>query len=454
MVLKREAKCNYQPRSALEMQHRPTVFWIDSQASASEHHPMWEHLQQIKLYGQAIPVVSPTELYFSTIAEQAMQDPSGKLCVDGSASKSELDLHSYRRILVPPGVEADNFKQPLRTRKYYLRSLCGMVDTTSSELLRTLSHLVAIYEAVHSQSRTDQPSDSQWAIIANDDARFMLDIDWNAFLKDFPMLGPANTNGPRTTPAVLLLTNPHVGLSKVLWWNRINNYTLYNHWAGFNTPANLGSALHKPNLLNDRMETLEYLQTVTTLISNSDVATAYVINKKLLSTIIDKFITRYKKSSLGLKDNENERIYVIDLLTSVEEHDLQINHFPDAAKKAIYSPKGLNVASVLFSMKPLDTYMLMFPAVVFDIEFRHCGGNSTCLQVASGSTSAITSSDKNLRMMMANDFSSHRVLRTFTNNLLEGSARLPNYMRPGCSTLLNLDPPFKHAKHKAPKGKS
>ena len=61
--------------------------------------------------------------------------------------------------------------------------------------------------------------------------------------------------------------------------------------------------------------------------------------------------------------------------------------------------------------------------------------------------SSSSSSSAAAAAAVVREFAASRVSRTYMNNLIEGSARLPSYISPACSPLLVLDVPKAIAAH-------
>ena len=139
------------------------------------------------------------------------------------------------------------------------------------ELALTVTHLVTMYDAIRTYTEEKVASASagssrggggdarrsKWAIISHDHAQFPLDVDWQQLFDSVPTRHSTYSASATAKkekekeekekeekePALLLLTNPHVGLAKQLWWKRIHNVTLYNQWSGADTAANLATIL-------------------------------------------------------------------------------------------------------------------------------------------------------------------------------------------------------------------
>jgi len=349
--------------------------------------------------------------------------------------------------------------------EFVIRSLCGMHAGLELELAHTITHLITIYNAIRSYSAASSgASDTQWskwAIIAHDHARFPLDVDWSLLFASAsarPSSPSREANTPPAEPAVLLLTNPNVGLAKQLWWKRIHNVTLYNQWAGADTPANLGTVLwHNDRLHDDVQDVVQYVTDLNSLLHSSDVATAYAINMEVLAPLIMQIVSReeipasasssHSISSTGSNSSRTKFRYTINLLSSTlapakGKGGLLADH-PNPGK-VLHSPRGVHLSSVLLSLRPLQTYMLMYPVVVSDIEYKH---NYDATSYAEGGTGGGRGGgERNAAQAQAAaavvlDYAANRVTRTYMNNLIEGSARLPLYIVPACSSLLPLDAP-------------
>eukprot|EP00605_Chrysophyceae_sp_TOSAG23-4_P002837 GSChrysophyteH1.ASY1.ANO1.3125.1 assembled CDS len=398
MVLNRKTHlCTYQSYTSKEIEKRPTVFWIkhqnqearDSQLEG-ESHRMDAHLKQLGLHSHEVPAVKFSELQLSKEVQSAMAEGKDDC---GQLMENQI-LHRTSRLNVTADVG----------HQYFLRSICGVfirgrsIPFVEIEVARTISHLVALYEAANSSNST-----SKIALVAEEDTQILFNIDWDKLV--------FSVNEKRSNRdldwAILYLNNPTDHLAKNLWWKRMHNESRWGSWAGADTPANLATSLLKKDAYFDVVsDNFKYTKGVINTIQSSQIGQAYVINKAALKMLLSSIVTR-----VPLNENSSRFHYTIDLLASPEEAPLtQPQHYAGMR----YSPDGINLASVLISLAPKRQYILHYPLVNSDLSYK----NAT-----------------------KRDYMLAKVRRTYINNLIEGVGRLPKFISAACGTLLDLVPP-------------
>jgi len=310
----------------------------------------------------------------------------------------------------------------------------GTAETRQIELSQTVSHMIAIYEAVHSSSNGD------YAIVAEDDILLPLDIDWDNFVESVKETRKNRLETLKKSQendwAMLYLSNPNIKLAKTLWWKRIHNITRWGQWTGYDTPTNFATVQRNPNGYYDEVSEIVYVKEVASILTNSNLGRAYVVNKRVIRPVIEQLVSRSLiETHQSEPPSQSQRYrYTIDILASV-----QVPVSKGQSKNTIpsirFCPGGANLASVLVSLSPLKQYMLMYPLVAADINY------STHYKDPQYSRS-VEEVSKWYRKTHT-EYVDGRVSRTFLNNLIEGLARLPRYIKPACGTLLSLDPPPK-----------
>lgn len=325
--------------------------------------------------------------------------------------------------------------------EFFLRSLCGVAALDSkdpsaaqSEIAASASHLVALYQAAHSDSN------SSYALVVPEEARLLFDVSWDALADSVQehRQGQRQGQGPPRDWALLLLSNPHTPLAKALWWKRVHNSTRWGQWAGADTPANLASALYQSDAYYDTTtatheEEVQYAEALGRLLYSPLLATGgYLIHKRRMRGLLRGLVDRQPlplptgEAAQGAGLGKPRHRYTIDLLASP---DLALAKKGALSRPVRYSSGGAAPSSVLLSLAPLQTYVLMYPLVAADMA-----------QLTAGQHDWSTYAERHSQ-------------RTFVNNLLEGVARLPRYIQAACGSLLELEPPEGSPGHAAGKGK-
>lgn len=139
----------------------PIVYWINLDSSVNRSLHMTRHLNELSLHNKRITAVTPSNLEIPKIVASQYRLPK---CFAGDNSQN-------------PKLKTNETTK----RLFHISGLCGRPKNTFKELAVTVSHLSAIYEAIHSLNS------SPYAVIAEDDIVIAFDIDFDELIKSAPI---------------------------------------------------------------------------------------------------------------------------------------------------------------------------------------------------------------------------------------------------------------------------
>ena len=146
----------------------PEVYYINMDVSANRKISMEKHLTDVGFKYHRVRGITPDTIYIPEDVNKTWQTANCKV----------------KTSWVPPvrDKKTETASSEYASTPYFMSSLCGRGkgSNTMKELGCTTSHLLAMREAVYSNSK------SRYALIVEDDVQFPFDVDWEALAHSAP----------------------------------------------------------------------------------------------------------------------------------------------------------------------------------------------------------------------------------------------------------------------------
>jgi GR25 family glycosyltransferase involved in LPS biosynthesis len=284
----------------------PEVFWINMDKSRMRKVNMEKHLEEVGLRNFRVRGITPKEIYIPDDIETTWRTAQCKLQTSWE----------------PPNKLELSFKYSSEWSSYlaYTSSLCGRgkKKNTAKELGCTISHLIAMMQAIYSPT-----AKSRYALIVEDDVQFPFDIDFQALTQSAP-------NGF----GILQLFNSNEGSMESTWIRYTEN----------------------PKYLWIQRHPVKYFDFWSTC--------AYLIDRVVMKEVIDAVI-RQEKGWLNLKIVAGINSPCVPRECCVNNTDQFIVHPP-----CVWAPRGYQADSFLYAMT--KTYAMSIPIIANGL-----GGNQS-----------------------------------------------------------------------------
>lgn len=402
-LIRKIDECSYTNRSEEELKGVPSVYWINHRSGTYLNetagrqslggHRMAVHLERVGLSHRQVQRYNPMDLVLAERVAGTWQSPQECMYSDLQQGVDRGEEEGYISV----------------------RGLCGRDMNTMDQLSLTISHLAAMHEAIY---HPIYDNDYPYAIIAEDDVIFPLDIQWNELIKTAP-----------SDFSVLTLMIPNARVASIQWWRQLHNSSYYGTWAGSRQKSEI--ELPHSGLGQDKLNE----------IFDDRIAKAYIINRHVLKQLIGAIVVRQG-------EKEGYQRYAVNVVTQSKEQlsgehctpkQCCTNTSTSTPSGCLSSPLGFGIESVLTSLSMLSTYVLMLPLIVTDVPYM-----AKVLAVLSDTSRQQSSQDihKFTRQLIQGEYASLKVQRNFMNNMIEGTAdlaSLPFGVKAACRRLVSLD---------------
>jgi GR25 family glycosyltransferase involved in LPS biosynthesis len=168
-----EEKCHWPTKKQYDSSTKPDIYYINMDKSRDRRVAMEAHLSEMGLSYHRIRGLPYQEIY---IPDDIQKTWETRWCM----------LETEQKIPPRDSVIKDK-KNPLHNMTAIMAGLCGRKrdvkknkGNVPKELGCTSSHLIAMREAIYSESR------SRYALIIEDDVQFPFDVDWEELARSAP----------------------------------------------------------------------------------------------------------------------------------------------------------------------------------------------------------------------------------------------------------------------------